>query len=1273
MLVFVVALPLLALMAAIFMAALALPLHDDVESALQIGGMRVAAPDGARVSDVAEIEATRSAVISASPEPTQHPVHPPTQAKAESTVASTPRSPAEMVPTPWQSALDGSVEPAGYEKLAFLPFDDAFGKPGRDDLTPWFEATKYAGFQVSKVPSQFGQSGTIEGVGRLLCPWPEGAVLRFQLENFDGLKMHFWNGSAGATLIYDDEGNRWTAYKTNRDGDEPTPKTWAIAATDDDRCRRSGFRYGGSVELRFVDSELILSRGDVVLLAAPFEGRPTDVFFDGRATIHGIALARTNDAPQRYASQSVKEGHEQKFRPVELDWKARGAGGRRIERLADGAVRLRRGKEEYVAQLPETGLYEVVLELTDVARGAGVYLSDENREPGLVLRFCRDRKTGRLIAALRTTDQSSDVDQFSPDETPASVVESHCWVKLLQGCGNLRWWVSTDGVHWAQTEPAKENSLLRSTSIGLSLAADASDGEVTLKQISLRRLSGLQSLAGGGTLELTYLQLESILNEAQSHGVSFGEQLAALDDAALMCLDLRDDAAMKVGLFSRYVQLGLWAADHAGLPAWSSVRQAFHSVPVCSPLQSSPDIRRAVRWELVNRVHEQHPEQVSQYVDRLRLFHEHRASGLVDWAQWLAGSRSASQPKDSWWDVLIEELSKEAYNAVTELKTVLDGQSSEEAVRLIAAFRPQAVRGIAPAHDDKQLLNSIPVTIAVVLEKYPLVKGALAQKFAQTANLRIADAVRASDAAAIELAAVQFGDIPAVAEAQRWLADRSLTDGCFREAIGHYERVRKLAPGLEQELAPKLRLAAAMCGRQLGESEEGAIRFGEATVSGADFHTLVAEMRAKYAGGDSILTEKIPQAGPFVAIVRSRFDATSGERIQDEVAKRTSEYRVPRVDRQLAVTVDNKVIYVSNRFCVAAYDVADGGRLWQSKPLTQTIQRAHDWPLIPMRPVIHGERLFVRLLYSANPVLACFEKATGKLIWATETPERESFASDPLWIDDRMLILTMANAGDQSAVLKRLRIDPRTGDVVERRDLIRLRGNWWSRRCCQVAAVEGGLVATLGGVTLAMTANGDVHWIRKHITLPAEEDPRWILQMYERPLVLGERVFVVQPGMRAVECLDSKTGRKEWQAVLPEVLGIVGHSKDVVVVRTESDIRGLDSTSGQTRWRYPVADVLGFPQCDESNVLVATSEATNGSVERRVRLTWLRPADGGMIESSIVEGMADPDPRLGPIISLGDKSFAFFGRGQNEPTRDVVELLPARQRSAESRAASGGN
>src|SRR5262249_24223600 len=198
---------------------------------------------------------------------------------------------------PWTAAPALQGVPPSYTRLAFLPFEDAFDRPGRDDLNPWFERTNAAGFRISKIPTQYGKSGTIEGTGRLLSPWPADGVLRLQLDNFNRVKMHFFHGLQGVTLVYyEDQGNRWAAYATTRDDGKPTPKTWAITATDDDRCRRTEFRFGGPIELRCRDGELILSRGDVVLLTAPLAGPPSDVFFEGRATIHGIALARTIDA-----------------------------------------------------------------------------------------------------------------------------------------------------------------------------------------------------------------------------------------------------------------------------------------------------------------------------------------------------------------------------------------------------------------------------------------------------------------------------------------------------------------------------------------------------------------------------------------------------------------------------------------------------------------------------------------------------------------------------------------------------------------------------------------------------------------------------------------------------------------------------------------------------------------------------------------------------------------------------------------------------------------
>src|SRR5439155_27049838 len=115
-----------------------------------------------------------------------------------------------------------------------------------------------------------------------------------------------------------------------------TPKTWAITASDDDRCRRSELRFGGAIELRYRGREVILSRGDIVLLTAPLAGAPTDVFFEGRATVHGISLDRTKDSPASLPSNQIEAKIE---RPAELVWTPIKPEVAKPELQADGSVR----------------------------------------------------------------------------------------------------------------------------------------------------------------------------------------------------------------------------------------------------------------------------------------------------------------------------------------------------------------------------------------------------------------------------------------------------------------------------------------------------------------------------------------------------------------------------------------------------------------------------------------------------------------------------------------------------------------------------------------------------------------------------------------------------------------------------------------------------------------------------------------------------------------------------------------------------------------------
>jgi hypothetical protein len=309
--------------------------------------------------------------------------------------------------------------------VAFRSFEQSFDVANKDDLTPWFEKTPNAGLRLGKLTTQFGKSGTIEGIGRLKCPWPEDGVLRLQLDNYNRLRMHFFHGLEGVTLTYyEDQNYRWAAYVTTREADKPTPKTWAIAATDDDRCRRSELRFGGPIELRYRSGELILSRGDIVLLAAPLPGPPTDVYFEGRATFNGISLVRARGVPALLPPAPIVVDIQ---RPAELPWTATQPEIARNELLADGGVRLAAEKVKQRAEcytpLPQHGLNEVILELGDITPGAGVYLGRENGAAQEVLRFVHDKRSGQLAARLRRKDDEWEVNIDAPADKPAPLVQ----------------------------------------------------------------------------------------------------------------------------------------------------------------------------------------------------------------------------------------------------------------------------------------------------------------------------------------------------------------------------------------------------------------------------------------------------------------------------------------------------------------------------------------------------------------------------------------------------------------------------------------------------------------------------------------------------------------------------------------------------------------------------------------------------------------------------------------------------------------------------------
>jgi hypothetical protein len=404
------------------------------------------------------------------------------------------QSPAARVP--WEDALVATGEMPTFRDLCFIPFDTSKSLPQADDLRQWFDVIAGQPQGIFETKTRLGQCAGIEGIVRLKSPWPNDGALKLALEDYNRLQLHFFRGDTGVTLVYhEDDLFRWSAYTTVRQPRGVTPFRWTLVSTDDQRNRRTSPKNHDHYELRCVDGELILSRGDVVLLTAPLGGPPDDVFFQGKAAFQGIALIRTRDFPG--AKLPAFQGRV--IRPSEIPWLQKLDELAATEILPDGGLQLRspdrpKKRSWSATPLPRESVAELVLEIVDASPGSGIYLGNGKDGPRFVLRYATDRRSKQLCLLVRHDDDLDEHEFRGLNEYPLPVVQPHHWLRLVFGAGQLRWSISPDGVHWAEPVEPIRNLPPEVTHLGLHCVSRQASTGIQLRQIVVRDLPSLPLL-----------------------------------------------------------------------------------------------------------------------------------------------------------------------------------------------------------------------------------------------------------------------------------------------------------------------------------------------------------------------------------------------------------------------------------------------------------------------------------------------------------------------------------------------------------------------------------------------------------------------------------------------------------------------------------------------------------------------------------------------------------------------------------------------------------
>ena len=449
--------------------------------------------------------------------------------------------------------------------------------------------------------------------------------MRLWLEKYNQLQIHLFSETKGVTLVYlEGERNRWNAYSTQRDVDGKRPRQFVLATNDAERAYRTKLQVGGPVDLRLSEGEVILTRGDLVLLRCPFAGELKDVFFEGRATVLGIDLVASEPV-----QADANEITEHLFRPEGLDWTTQLDAKAQVIRTDEGAIELRVDHAEQrgwmTAELPNFGPSEIVLELSQLSPGTGIFLADRHMIPSGVLRLLNHRRDGRLIVQFRSADDLYEHDLGTVVTRSIPYAGQRLFVKFVRGCGILRWWMSVDGENWAEPNLPFHQPYPDANFIGLFHIGKYPNCQLRLDNLSIRPLNALNQLvpeelsiraqsfatsktrdqwtarmresvpadvavadwaractlktigAGCGR-DLGHSLVESLLWDERRLPFDFERRRRILDELSLL-VDLTPSADVMKYWKLQYLQLGRDAWAENGTPPYSSIRRVLMESP----------------------------------------------------------------------------------------------------------------------------------------------------------------------------------------------------------------------------------------------------------------------------------------------------------------------------------------------------------------------------------------------------------------------------------------------------------------------------------------------------------------------------------------------------------------------------------------------------------------------------------------------------------------------------------------------------------------------
>ncbi|GAA4437072.1 PQQ-binding-like beta-propeller repeat protein [Bremerella cremea] len=936
--------------------------------------------------------------------------------------------------------------------------------------------------------------------------------------------------------------------------------------------------------------------------------------------------------------------------------------------------------------------------------------------------FSRNRRTGKRFARFSYVfDSNHEVDR-NPLEHPSTEVADNVWVRLLVGGSQIRGWISLDGEHWALLSSEDNDTKGLYNQVGFSVAKVDGEHRPTVQKLVVRELPGLNHLFTPEHWkqvdQIPWKQLGDSPYPEEPFTLEDGTKVpadlatrlrrysgtsASLDHMTDLCeeaLAAAKSTSQKKQILAEMLLLTrTWPLDYheKRFITWCTDRldELFAQQLFTEDRQDYAAFRRELlnlpsmnrdpmgyfaqdcfNAEILAAIQQQRWDDILNDSEALRHYYSYepakvrRDFPIINWGGGIASRYSGRSgiaqeylTEGRSTSMLVEDLSKEAYNISAELNAALESGAIADACRLITQIPESAAEGLAPSGSDPNHLFSVPAAIQMAVQNHQPLREQMEKENADLAQLRVNSAIQRGDRQVVELVTLQFFDTQAAAQAHLWLGDQATAAGDFATSLQHYMKAGRSAHGsLKGEIDARL-LMLGHAPIDASTEPQGEVVLGSSKLSATTLvdETSMLRVSAQSDNQPTPTANKSPEAGPWIAsgTLRDTPIVLRGQWGREKEKPPTS-IRDRKVDwraRYLSFTLDGNFALVSNRFELWKLDLANGKEVWKQSEKDKDRGKAHDFPFTQTKPLIVGNLIVCRMLHEKGFALYGLDRNTGEQRWATNLDGQLVLATDPVSVQGRALLVTLKEVSQSTYAVRLSRVDLTTGEILDSHPLFRIRDTWFDRGVGNIVLHREQLLVDLGGVLASCDISGHLQWVRKQLTFPQKIDDRWAKQRLSDIVVVGDQAAAFHAGILRMECFDIATGHLNWTYPASDVRSIRRTLDNQLLVETPDRWVVLSMQSGEPLHEVlRPAGVLSWHLIPDGIVSLVYVEPTAKDAPASVQVIQTNLTSGEETAVQNYEVPSKEDPAAGPLFYADGKWYLWAMENREKDERKLMVL-----------------